>query len=142
MAARVTDAEVRAILPGLPAADSVASQIDSANVFVDARLAGKTDTTTDLPVTEPTLKQVELYLAAHLVAIGRPALNLASNSGQGSSSSIGGQFGMGLQGTRFGQQAIMLDPTGTLAAMVRASSGSSSSGGGGSAAVQAGVKVV
>lgn len=62
-------------------------------------------------------KEVERWLAAHFVA--QRERQLAGESMLDSSEQYGGQFGMGLQFTQYGQQAMILDTSGKLAAANR-----------------------
>lgn len=101
MAVRVDSAEVKVVidtsLTDLTAFILVASQ------QVD-RISG---------LTAAVLKEIERWLAAHFVAI-RDKRTSKDNVGD-SSHTYEGKTGMGLQFTRYGQQALLLDTTGTLA---------------------------
>ncbi len=60
----------------------------------------------------PLLKEIERWLAAHYVALyERQDAKVTMGD---SSHTYGGKTGAGLSYTRFGQQALLLDTTGTL----------------------------
>ena len=85
--------------------------IDTAHILVNEELAGK-------GLTDERLRLIELYLAAHFLTVTEERGGLKSTkTGQGSES-YGGKFGTGLNLTRYGQQAMALDTTGTLASNV------------------------
>lgn len=101
MAVRVTNDEVKVVidtsLTDLTAFILVASQ------QVD-RISG---------LGTAVLKEIERWLAAHFVSI-RDKRTSKDNVGD-SSHTYEGKTGMGLEFTRYGQQAKLLDTTGTLA---------------------------
>ena len=103
--ARVTALEVKAII------DTDADPtpfIFAATLIVDRIVS-------DL-ASDDVLKEIERWIAAHLVAVRDP--RLSSESFGGASESLQtGQLGMGLKYTSYGQQALLLDPTGILAAL-------------------------
>jgi len=72
-----------------------------------------TDRVTGLSATE--LGQIELLLAAHFVSIQQPQLKSESVGGSFSASYQVGPLDEGLKATVYGQQAIALDDSGTLA---------------------------
>lgn len=87
--------------------------IDTASLVVDEELVG-------VGLSDARLKQIEMYLAAHYLAIATDnARLLYKKVGQGAEKYAGAapEEGDGLASTRFGQQAIALDTTGTLARM-------------------------
>jgi len=61
----------------------------------------------------PLLTEIETLLAQHFLATSRPRAQ--SQSGPTRSISYQGETGEGLMATHYGQDAITLDPTGTLA---------------------------
>jgi hypothetical protein len=102
--ARVTESDVRAIIT--TSVVSLDVFIAQAALVVDEQLDG-------LGMTDARLKEIERFLAAHFIA--------SSIDPQAKSESVGavsatyeGQQGLGLQSTRYGQQAIAFDTTGTL----------------------------
>ncbi len=110
MAARVTDAQLRKIIT-LAAGLDTTEFITSANTMVNLYLVPKQP---DFPaMTEAVLAQVELYLAAHFAAIFKPREESVS-FGKGTFS-WQGKTAMGLDHTKYGQQAKLFDPSGTLA---------------------------
>jgi len=105
--ARVTTADVKLIIH--TALDDLAAFITPANQLVDALLLDK-------GLGEPRLTEIERWLAAHFVAMRTPA-----ETGRGVAESRHDYetptVGQHLNGTRYGQMAIVLDTTGTLAAL-------------------------
>ncbi len=105
--ARVTDSEVKAIVD---TERDTLPFIDTATLIVDE----------DIPsgiLTDERLKQVELYLTAHFVTLVEERGNLRKTRIGDSSEEYDNKVGVGLLGTRYGQQAIALDTTGTLRGM-------------------------
>lgn len=103
--ARVTSSEVGNLIKTNFDVDAF---IATATLMVDETLVGQ-------GLSDARLIQIELWLAAHFVAVAeeRGAL-LGSNKGE-SEEEYGVKVGEGLNMTRFGQQALMLDTTGLLA---------------------------
>ena len=86
--------------------DEVDSYIDTASVMVDSYLLNK-------GITEALLSQIEKYVAAHLYSIKHRYL--IEEEIAGAKGKTGFKGGVGLSGTPYGQTAITLDFTGTLA---------------------------
>lgn len=101
MALRVTDDEVKEIID--TSLSSLTPFITVAEQQVD-RISG---------LGTAVLKEIERWLAAHFVAI-RDKRTSKDNVGD-SSHTYEGKTGMGLEFTRYGQMAKLLDTTGTLA---------------------------
>jgi hypothetical protein len=105
----ITDSDVKAIVDF---SRDTTPFIETAEIIVTDKLSGK-------GLTDPILDKITLYLAAHLITLGRS--NLASERlGEAAESyqSLGSKaFGSGLGLTPYGQTAMMLDTTGTLASM-------------------------
>lgn len=91
--------------------DIVESILESASVFVTAQLSSKI---TNLSL----LTEIERWVAAHMVASTRERVSKEEGAG-GAYIKYIGEWGKGLDGTSHGQMAIMLDTTGTLAALVQ-----------------------
>jgi hypothetical protein len=106
--ARVTAAQVQEIISTKLSAETINAAINTAHHLVDAKLAS-TSLTPDL------LIDIELWLSAHFVAIRDPRSK--SESIGDYSTTYQGNTDMGLNATTYGQQALALDYTGTLAAM-------------------------
>lgn len=108
--ARVVAADVQEIFDVssdvLAATPTLAPYITAANLMV-------TDLLGSSSLSDDTLKEIERWLAAHFVAIRDPRIN------QERAGSVGQSFqyklGLRLEVTTYGQQAIALDTTGTLA---------------------------
>lgn len=81
--------------------------IDTARLLVQEQLVGK-------GLSDSRLRQLELYLAAHFTAISVERGALTSDQALEARQTYGGDFGPGLTLTRFGQQALVLDTSGTL----------------------------
>lgn len=104
MANRVNSCDVAAIMPETTITE-FAPYIIAAHAVVEAHLAAK-------PIEESTLKEIERWLAAHFASINDP---LAKTERTGdATTSFHGNSGLGLDFTPYGQQAKLLDPTGTL----------------------------
>lgn len=63
-------------------------------------------------LTTSQKREVETWLAAHFYQMSDPGYT--SKSTAGASASFTGQFGMYLEMTRYGQTAMLLDPSGCL----------------------------
>lgn len=104
--ARVTEGQVKEILD---TNRSVSQFIDVANIFVEEHLASVIGNAS-------LLTKIELYLAAHFAAITEERGGLVeSAAGLEVRERVSDIYTEGLRSTRYGQQAIVLDATGTLA---------------------------
>jgi len=101
--ARVTDIEVFAII------DTTLTDI---NVFINTANMMVTSWLETAGLTDETLKEIERYLAAHALSVQDQRVK--SVGVDVLSESYQGQWGMGLNGTSYGQMAILLDTSGTL----------------------------
>ena len=107
----VTEADVRTLLKVVDSGTSVAQELAAAQRYVAEHLTGK-------GLSADQTDDVTLYVAAHLASIGLPATRLKSmTTGPIRSVYLNPNTGEGLRGTHWGQQAIALDPSGTLAAL-------------------------
>lgn len=99
-------------MDGLAESSGVMLFIEQANVVVDEELLGS-------GLTDARLRLVELNLAAHYatVAIERGGLTLRRIGETEERYQATAQDAVKLSSTRFGQQAISLDPTGKLSQM-------------------------
>jgi hypothetical protein len=102
---RVDPEQVKEIVDTDLADGSIIAHIQFANTLA-SRCVG-------LSTTE--LEQIELLLSAHFVAIQDPLLASESIGGEFSVNYHKGQLKDGLKFTAWGQQALALDTTGTLA---------------------------
>lgn len=82
--------------------------IETAHHLVDTHLSGK-------GLSEGTLTQIELYLAAHFLAIAEEQGAIMRDAYGDASTLWADVYGKGLHMTRFGQQAMLFDTSGTLA---------------------------
>lgn len=109
MTTRVTNADVEAIIEvDFSAVPDLTPFITAANLLVN-KVCLTSDYEDDL------LTEIERWLAAHFYAIRDP--RFASQGAGGASGSYQGQTTMMLSATTYGQQAMMLDTEGNLAAL-------------------------
>jgi len=109
--ARISASDVGQIIQ-IPSGMNVTSQVETASLLVEETLASQ-------GLTEARLKQIELYLAAHFVAINtEKGAIIRDSKGESRQDYAPNSYGKGLQSTRYGQQAAMLDTSGLLASAV------------------------
>jgi len=104
---RTTPSEVEDIFDTSLDSASLTAWVDVANELVDDIADA------DPSITATRLEQIEKLAAAHLAA--SQDQRFESQSGGARSASFQGDTGMGFEGTKHGQAALTLDPTGTLA---------------------------
>jgi hypothetical protein len=109
MATRVTAVEVKQILDTDMVDTDIDVYITAANATVSAVLG------TDPTLSDVQLKSIELFLTAHLIAATREPQISQAGAG-GASVKYQGTTGTGLSGTMYGQQVLLLDPSGRLRA--------------------------
>ncbi len=109
MGARVTAGQIKEVIE-TKIADSViqASMIDTANLYVDTHLLS-------FGHSKDILEKIELYLAAHYVALTEERGSLRGGSFGDASEFLSDLYTEGFRATRFGQVALGLDTSGTLA---------------------------
>lgn len=107
--ARVTAADVQTIID----TNLTTAQI---NAFINAANAIIQDNLLDAGLGTTTLAQIELWLAAHLLAI-RDQRERSVTISDGKVDYHQPQFGLGLDATMYGQQVKLLDWSGRLAAL-------------------------
>ena len=107
MANRVTEAEVQAIIDVDSSVSDISPFITAANLFVTNVFSGDTQVGSD------TLKEIERYVAAHFICCIDPRARKEEN--EEVMVEYTGEFGKGLESTRYGQAALTLDFTGKLA---------------------------
>ena len=109
---RVNDGEVNAIFLN-PEDVSLEPFITAAHLVVNNSLVplGTLDTA--------TLKEIERWLAAHFASMHETLRQWSENETGESMVKAVGQYGLGLDHTQYGQQAKVLDPTGTLDTLSR-----------------------
>jgi hypothetical protein len=107
MAALVTDAEVKAVID---TTRDTTPFIDTADLLVTEDLANS-------GLSDARKKQIELYLAAHFVALTEERGNLTEHTVGDATEKYSMDLGSGLMLTRYGQQAANLDTSGTLKAL-------------------------
>ena len=109
MAARVSAGQVKEVIE-TSLSDSVvtASMINTANLYVDTHLL-------DVGHSTGILERIELYLAAHIVALTEERGSLKGGKFGDASEFLSDVYSAGFRSTRFGQFALSLDTSGTLA---------------------------
>lgn len=112
MATRASAEEVRAVVPNISVID-VEPFITAANALTD--YVNTCDTKKDNILTTALLLQIEIYLAAHFYAIRDPQYQ-EKKTGD-ASATFQGQTGKRLELTHWGQQAMLMDVSGCLAAI-------------------------
>jgi len=106
MSIRASEGEVKAVIQTELTEEEVVPFLTTANVMV-------TDILNDEGYGDALLKQIEIYLAAHFVAIRDPQVK-SETIGE-VATSYHGQSGMGLNFTPYGQQVLLLDHHGVFA---------------------------
>lgn len=108
MTVRVTASEVKEIIQ-TTIEDSVleSNHIATASLMVDEHLL-------DIGLSAPMLARIELYLAAHFVALTEERGGLTRERLGDGDESLANVYSSGLNSTRYGQTALSLDSTGTL----------------------------
>jgi len=91
--------------------DIIESFINSANVFVTAALGTK-------GLTETVLTEIERWIAAHMIVSTRERQSVKEEAGS-AKIQWAGVWGSGLLGTTYGQTAVALDTSNTLAAIAK-----------------------
>lgn len=105
---RVVEAEVKEIVATSLDAAAISPFLQTANVLVTECLG-------DAGLAEEVLAEIELWLAAHFVAIRDPEWQ-ARQVDDLRIQRHARQAGRGLDATPYGQQVRLLDPTGRIAA--------------------------
>ncbi len=103
---RVTAEEVKQILHTTLSDASLDAFIRSADILIDTVYAEST-------VSDALKKQISLWLSAHFASARERQESEVEISG--SRAKFGGMFGKGLEFTQYGQQVLVLDPTGKFA---------------------------
>ena len=107
--ARVTETEVKKLIS---TTENITAQIDAANVVVTEKLGS------NVTITANHLKEIERWLAAHLVACSIERQTIKEKIGATAVEFVGsqqGSAGLGLALTSYGQQVMIIDTTGILA---------------------------
>jgi len=104
MAVRVSDAEVKEIID---TSVTTTAFISAANLVVTEKLGSS-------GLSEDLLKEIERWLAAHLIASSKDKQVESETIGD-VSATYQGKTDMGLDSTFYGQQVKLLDTTGTMA---------------------------
>jgi len=105
---RATETEVKEIIKTTLTVEDVTPFLSAANTVVTDSLSGEGYGT-------ETMKQIELWLAAHFLAARDPRRS-RTKIGAGDDT-YEGKTGMGLNSTSYGQRVMMLDHHGVLAAL-------------------------
>lgn len=112
--ARVTEIEVLSIMDNDLGESEISPFIISANVFVTQHLGGK--------LSDSVLKEIERWVAAHMVASTKDR-QIKDTGADNAYIKYTGYWSEGLNGTSYGQMAIALDATGTLAILAKGKRG-------------------
>jgi hypothetical protein len=110
MAARIQIEDLKKIIETKRVDEEIQPMIDAAHLVVDEDLANS-------GYTEDRKKLIELWLAAHYVAVRDPLISSVSGGpgSAGTSTQYDGKTGMvGLEHTRYGLQVIAFDKLGIL----------------------------
>jgi len=105
MAVRAKPAEVKEIISTSIGTSIIETIITTANTIVNSNLTGK-------GLSDNVLKQIEMWLSAHLIA--------STYNRQAQSKKVGdakddyAKLGMNFKSTTYGQTAILLDSSGSL----------------------------
>jgi len=109
--ARVSAGAVKEIIATDLSGDVIlTSMIDTANLYIDTHLSSAGH-------GEPILRKIELYLAAHFVALTEEKGGMVRDKLGDAETEFADNFSDGIGSTRFGQTAISLDTSGTLASL-------------------------
>ena len=105
--ARITDSDVRELVDVDEATD-IDWAVEAAEDVVTTHLAS-------VGHSDSILSRITLFMAAHFVALASERGGLIRESTGVASANYANIYGEGLRSTRWGQQALALDSTGTLA---------------------------
>lgn len=106
----VTDAEVRTICSELPTTTNATTFINVAHITMCEVFLTVTT------VSDARLKLIQLYLASHFAAVSNPVTSFEGTGKLQESAQF--KVDLGLNFTKYGQQAIALDTSGTLRGMI------------------------
>lgn len=84
--------------------------ISSAYTYINSILLGK-------GLSDSLLEQIECWLTAHMIALTRERIAKSEEAG-GAKITYAGEFGKSFDATPYGQMAVSLDSSGTLAALI------------------------
>lgn len=109
MSARVSAGQVKEVIDTSLEDDVIlSSMINTANLYIDTHLLA-------VGHTDSMLQRIELYLAAHIVALTEERGSLKGGKVGDASEFLADVFSEGFRATRYGQLALSLDTSGTLA---------------------------
>ena len=111
MSARATEADVKGIIDTTLEAENVTPFLRAANVLVTDILASEGYGAT-------LMTEIETWLAAHFVAVRDPRVTKENFGDAGQT--FEGKTSLGLNGTRYGQQVLLLDHHGRFAQVTKA----------------------
>ncbi len=106
---RTTIADVRVIITTEMVDNSITSYITGANLFVTQALGTS-------GLSESLLAEIERWITAHMIAVSQERMAQTEGAG-GASITYLGEYARGLSSTPYGQMAMTLDSTGTLATL-------------------------
>ena len=109
MVARVEATQVKELVMTAKSDEVIDTNfVKTANHLVDTHLLGK-------GLNDETLRQIELYLAAHFLTVAEEGGAIMRDAYGDASTLYANVYSAGLSMTRFGQQAMLFDTSGTLA---------------------------
>jgi hypothetical protein len=109
MSTRTSGDLVKAIFDTDYTAAQLAPFVRTANIVVNTHLTGK-------GLSSDVLKEVETYLAAHFATLDDPRVK-TEKIGNEYSATYQGETGMGFSSSHYGQMALMLDSSNSLASL-------------------------
>jgi hypothetical protein len=107
VAARTNVDDLKSLIESDKEDEALEAFVDIANLLVNEQLVGK-------GLSDAMLTKIELYLAAHFLAVVTELGGLVRDSYGSASVQLSDVYGPGLGSTRFGQTALVLDTTATL----------------------------
>ncbi|PHR87490.1 MAG: hypothetical protein COA78_37085 [Blastopirellula sp.] len=111
MAVLTTVAEVRELITLMAEDNTILHNfINTANVYREANLASS-------GLSTVVLTEIEKYLACHFAAMAEEKGGIVRETIDDATDVYNNDYGPGLRSTRFGQTAIILDTSGTLAGL-------------------------
>lgn len=111
MANRTTATDVQAIIDTQLTTTQIDVFITTANLIVTANLTGKS-------LSDDTLKEIETWMSAHLIAITKTRQAIKKKVGDAEDTyNSYSPLTLGLKLTTYGQTALILDSSGTLGSL-------------------------
>jgi len=109
MAVRTNVDDVKDIINTALGDDTINAFIVTSSIVVDG-----IDANTDCNLSDERLEEIEKYLTAHIIQLTQERLTTSERVGEAQESYSLAPLGKGLEGTGYGQMALMLDTCGLL----------------------------